>query len=278
MTIRPRFCPNCGTELATNDPNYCTSCGGEVFRTEDSTIQAYGQARGGIAAPPSLYRSPSTRSTWTVILLVGLTLAVLASFISTIAEIDLLLRLADGEFVEDDELIASDNRQRLIAIITLVGYLGLIIAFCFWVHRVAKNLKALNVTDQRFSPGWAVGWWFVPIMNLFRPYQVMSEIWKGSDPLVTAEDSLSWRNAPAGVLLGWWWGIWLTSNFINTGVSRAFLSDDISVDGLITADYFSLAGDALTVVAAVLLFMLVRAITSNQAAKYFGLKPYAGAP
>ena len=30
--------------------------------------------------------------------------------------------------------------------------------------------------------GWAIGPWFVPILNLFRPWQIAVETWEGSDP------------------------------------------------------------------------------------------------
>jgi hypothetical protein len=80
------------------------------------------------------------------------------------------------------------------------------ITFLFWLHRVRANLPALAVADARWSPGWAVGWWFVPGFNLFRPYQVIAEIWQASDPVATPGD---WRGRPVSPLLGWWWALFL---------------------------------------------------------------------
>ena len=45
----------------------------------------------------------------------------------------------------------------------------------------------LDYHDQRFSPGWSVGWWFIPALNLLRPYQVIKEIWRGSYPNTGAD-------------------------------------------------------------------------------------------
>ena len=179
--------------------------------------------------------------------------------------------MVDGEAVTDQELIANDDRQGAVSGFLLVAHIALVVAFCIWVHRASKNLQALEVVGQRFSPGWAVGWWFVPIMNLFRPYQVTREIWRGSHPSVTRQDPHAWHNAPLTPILGWWWGIWLASNFVLLGAWRALTSDDVAAEELITANYFSLASDALTIVAAVLAFMLVRGITANQEAKHLRL-------
>jgi hypothetical protein len=52
---------------------------------------------------------------------------------------------------------------------------------------------------MRFTPGWAVGWSFVPFMNVFRPYQAMQEIWK------ICSDPVSWQKQPGSLLIKWWW-------------------------------------------------------------------------
>ncbi len=200
-----------------------------------------------------------------------LIICVVASFGSTVAEINLLQRVADGEAVTEQELIANDDRQGAVSGLLLIAHIALVVAFCMWTYRASKNLQALEVGGRRFSPGWAVGWWFVPIMNLIRPYQVTREIWRGSYPSVTRQDPQAWQNAPLSPILGWWWGAWLASNFILLGAWRALTSSDVAAEELITANYFSLASDALTIVAAVLAFMLVRTITANQEAKCQGL-------
>ncbi|MEP7105704.1 MAG: DUF4328 domain-containing protein [Chloroflexota bacterium] len=65
-----------------------------------------------------------------------------------------------------------------------VGAFGALIACAIsvpaWCHRVYRNLPALGVHATRFTPGWAAGWWFVPLFNLVRPYQVLREIWVDS--------------------------------------------------------------------------------------------------
>lgn len=40
------------------------------------------------------------------------------------------------------------------------------ILLMIWVYRSVSNLVAFNVQGLRFTPGWAVGWFFLPFANL----------------------------------------------------------------------------------------------------------------
>jgi hypothetical protein len=76
-----------------------------------------------------------------------------------------------------------------------------------WLFRVRRNLIALNVAGLRFTPGWSVGWFFVPVMNWFRPWQVMKETVKASRVMPPGADPLAWKTAAGSPLVHWWW--WL---------------------------------------------------------------------
>ncbi len=184
-------------------------------------------------------------------------LFVIASMISTVWEIGLLQRIESGEFVSEAEALDNDNRQAAIGMLYLVTLVVVVISFLIWIHRASKNLAPLGWEDQRFSPGWAVGWWFIPIMSLFRPYQVVKEIWNGSYPGISSD-------APTSPLLGWWWATWLLSGWIGNGAFKIYLPSDATVSDLITADWFYVVSDAITMVALVLIAILIWQVTSNQ--------------
>ncbi len=85
------------------------------------------------------------------------------------------------------------------------------IAFLIWIHRAYRNLPSLMAESLHFSPRWAVGCFFVPILNLFRPYQIMREIWRESDPSRPRNvgDSLEPVKESSSAVVGWWWGLFL---------------------------------------------------------------------
>jgi hypothetical protein len=62
---------------------------------------------------------------------------------------------------------------------------------------------ATGAAGLKYSPGWAVAYYFIPILSLFRPLQVMRETWKASDPAHAG--GTAWQALTAPALLGWWW-------------------------------------------------------------------------
>ncbi len=59
------------------------------------------------------------------------------------------------------------------AIFNLLVLIATIIVFLIWEHRSNSNLRPLGVPRPEFSSGWAVGSWFVPIVNLVVPFQIV---------------------------------------------------------------------------------------------------------
>ena len=120
------------------------------------------------------------------------------------------------------------------------------------------NLRAFGRSDLRFTPGWAVGWWFVPIASLWMPFQTVRELWKASDP---ARDSLGWRSIRTWRLLGWWWACWIASA-VASGAGAAQRGTDL--EATISGDTLVMAGLAIQVVAAVLAIAIVRQVVARQ--------------
>jgi len=69
-----------------------------------------------------------------------------------------------------------------VSIFNLIVLIVTVIVFLICQHRAYNNLPPLGVPRPDFSSGWVVGSWFVPFLNLFRPYQIMKYIRDKSDP------------------------------------------------------------------------------------------------
>ena len=132
--------------------------------------------------PPYTWHSPQRRATWTLNLIALHILVMVASIASNWLEIDILQRIQDGKTVTEAAITSNDTRQAIIWCLYYISYIGLIVAFLMWISRASKNLSALGASNQKFSPGWAVGWWFIPIAWLWQPYRVTAEIWVESHP------------------------------------------------------------------------------------------------
>lgn len=68
------------------------------------------------------------------------------------------------------------------SLLAVVVGAGCVVSFLAWFSRSYRNLRALGAEGLEYSPGVAVGWWFVPIGNCWKPFGVAVEIWKARTP------------------------------------------------------------------------------------------------
>lgn len=126
------------------------------------------------------------------------------SVVSDLFEMNLL---STGS-ISEAEAESNETRQEVVCLLYLGVFIVTGIVFLKWVYRANSNCHGFDAQGMKFTPGWSVGYYFVPIVNLYRPYQVMKEIWKVS------KNPAHWQNEPGSPLLGWWWALWLISGFV----------------------------------------------------------------
>lgn len=81
-----------------------------------------------------------------------------------------------------------------------------VVVWLVWQHHATANLWSRGLPGLRFTPGWAVGWWFVPFANLVMPYLAMRELDRRS--------TRSGQPRSAGAALPWWWAAWLAQSLL----------------------------------------------------------------
>lgn len=72
---------------------------------------------------------------------------------------------------------------------------------CRITFRAMKNLYTIASPDARMSPGWTVGWYFIPFANFWLPVMGMSQIWRGSHRAL--------GEVPPSRVLTIWWASWV---------------------------------------------------------------------
>jgi hypothetical protein len=214
------------------------------------------------------FRSISKVANWVSGTFILLAIVNIIAVISGYAQSELLNRAISGETITITEATSTDSRQSLIGFVQTGLHIVAAILFLIWIYRAHKNLKSLNVTDLRYTPGWAIGWFFVPIMSFFRPYQVVSEINKASDPNMGASiDSTSWKNVATSPIVGLWWAFFLISNFIGQIALRTILSGEELSDLLISTNVY-MVSDAIDIVGFIITILVVQRISQYQKTKY----------
>jgi len=142
-----------------------------------------------------------------------------------------------------------------------------------WFRRAYLNLPALGARRLRYRPWWAVWAWLLPVFSLFRPKQLLNDIWRASDPDLPPDQADAWRKRPVAELLGWWWLAFLASVLVRSITTEAVHSAaDLMLLGLLPErlDRFQaspgmqIAADLLTVVCGLLALRVVNRATTRQ--------------
>ena len=145
-------------------------------------------------------------------------LVAIISLISGNMEYQLLTDYENGIYASQEEAVAdgeaNDRRQGIIGIAYLAVFIISGIIILKWIYRANYNARKLGAQNMKFTPGWSVGWYFIPIFMLWKPYQAMKEIWKAS---INPDD---WGNVNVSSILSWWWVFWLVNGFLGQTVMR----------------------------------------------------------
>jgi hypothetical protein len=172
-----------------------------------------------------------------------------------------ILAQAEGA---DEPITLNDLLLLLVGLGALVVYISLVVAFLLWLHRVSKNVPALGNARSKveYTPGWAVGWFFIPFANLVMPYKAVREVWDKSDPAIKYEDDIMFTPPGSATLVLGWWIAWVASNVLSN-ISWRLMGD--STPG--TANFVAgvdIIADASGIIAAVLAILVVRDIDRRQ--------------
>lgn len=121
----------------------------------------------------------------------------------------------------DVQLQSTDLVFLIIATLILVIEIVALIMTLYWFYRANKNIHAFGAKEVS-SPIMAVIWWFIPILDLWKPHSVAQQIWKASNPRIILSNGIEWKNSPRSNVILLWWILLLLSIFI--GIPGEFLN------------------------------------------------------
>jgi hypothetical protein len=151
----------------------------------------------------------------------------------------------------------SDKLDIFAGIIGVAVNVITIVYFIRWFRRAYYNLHAIQSPEVTQSEGWAAGAWFVPFLNLVRPYQIMREIWTGTQRALPHKYP---DIAPVG-LLGVWWAFYLVMS-ISSNISVRMAMNVQDLDDLTNSAIASIVVEIITIPAAFLTIQTIKRVSS----------------
>ena len=109
----------------------------------------------------------------------------------------------------------------LSAVAMILFTLLVIIAMMFWVYRAWANLRDMGLESLNYTPGWAVGSFFVPFINLVTPFRAMRELANRS----AGEDV--WQILSPVPDVSSWWSCFIAAMFLRGLLGYVALVDSM---------------------------------------------------
>lgn len=199
-------------------------------------------------------------------------LVAIVSMLFGFSEYNLLSDINNGVLVVENEILQKaesiDQYRQIIAIIYLIIFVISGVLILKWIHRANHNVRQLGAKHLLFTPGWSIGWYFIPFAAFWKPFQAMKEIWKASN------NPSDWETVDNHSIVNLWWTLWLLSNFIGQlGFRLSRKAEDI--DAYIQVNIISQISDFLDIPLALVLLLLVTKIYNNQKKCYLEQQLYS---
>jgi len=262
-------CPHCGqttpvpstAEEAGTVPEIKKDDSGNLFnalRMPSTSQEALENIDALNARPLESIAKPAVILGWMVIPFVVILL------ISSLMQYSLFADIVNGNGENlYDKAAANDTRQGILSLLLILMEIPFSIIFLIWFYRAHRNLRYAKVPGLKYASGWTIGGFLVPIMNFFRPYQMMAETWRGSAAMSGACSYEEWINHPSCKKARWWWGLTLIAIPINLTDSYLLRFSDYAED-LMLATLLSIISLCLAVSTLIMLIYLIKEITAHQ--------------
>ncbi len=106
------------------------------------------------------------------------------SIIAYIISLPFLFLTAMGFSIDDTGgllLLVSLIPLALLGFAAFVVFVLPVIFYMMWQYRAYWNARAARFDASLMTSGWSVGWWFIPIVNLFMPRRILADLWAATN-------------------------------------------------------------------------------------------------
>ncbi|WP_133783744.1 DUF4328 domain-containing protein [Kribbella sp. VKM Ac-2571] len=167
---------------------------------------------------------------------------------------------------DPDKLAEADLISGSLGIVAALALLAAAVVFIVWLWRVRWNAEMFCRGEHRFTRGWVLGCWLVPVVNLWYPKQVVDDVVAASDPRTDPLTPML-KDVPGTPLVWAWWLTWVAGLVTGNIVQRGVLVGASELGDLRTNVILSSVSALFTTGAAVLAVILIQRIDELQSSR-----------
>ncbi len=146
--------------------------------------------------------------------------------------IDALKDIESGVRAADDALLSHIDLWDSIANVLFATMIGVGLALVKWLNSCYRFASQTIAATGFKHESWTAAGWIIPILNLFKPYLILNEIYKaGSRNWGDGDD---WKKQDGSFLLLSWWIFWAVIHLIGWIVTKQAIRDSFRDDLTLT--------------------------------------------
>ena len=162
----------------------------------------------------------------------------------------------------------NDSRVTMVSGLYAIFLLSSFFLIGRWFFVSTKINHLSGIKELNISPGWSVGWYFIPFANLVMPYRSLKETYKASF------NSEEWQKNRVPYDFPIWWSTFLIGNGLSNVTSRmvSALGENYSYEQANQISYIDIVTDIVLIFNAICLLRIINIIYHNQKDKSFQLR------
>lgn len=185
--------------------------------------------------------------------------------ISSMWEIGILKDLKSGQISGVDVPVSVISFWDNFALLMIATTIGVGLGLVKWLNACYRYAKEAIGATGFANEKWTASAWVIPIFNLFKPYQVISEIYKAGSQNYAGTDGWKKKNGSGAILT--WWIFWAITHFVvwivSKQVFRRSFKSDLTIPQIIDMVEFSLWVCIFSLLVAVLWFVVANHLTGR---------------
>jgi hypothetical protein len=193
----------------------------------------------------------------------------LINVIATFWQIGIIKDIQSGILAVDHDLLSTFSFWDSFSLLMILTVIGVGIGLIKWLSASYQFAKDALLATGFKQEKWVGAGWIIPFFNLFKPYQVINEIYKAGSPAYQSGDDWKKENASGWLLT--WWLFWAVTHFfmwiIGKEMFKKSLKGDLTLNQVIGTYDIQVWSCAISIVVASLWFVVANHLTARLVAR-----------
>ena len=269
------FCAKCGNDLGDSGSKFCPDCGsaavGEKVSPNDQAI-----TRKTSPAPTNVsYRSLlgiKDILTWALIASAGVAAVTAVAYWNRASKLQKFLNSNDYNQTFSRDIRRADDFISGASRVYILIWLATLIILIVFMYKSSSNTKVWTKSERKWTEGWAIGGWFIPIANFVLPFLVIKETWNLSPKISLDKNQVIPQGDNDKFPLAAWWFLLVVGTVGLGGAGRyrdaVFKDADMKAydwfNSLRVSDVIAAVMMIFLAASAVVLIFVIRTIADRQ--------------